>query len=109
MLTRDDIIRMAREAGAMFRADTIIVGAKDADDFVMALAATAYAAGQAAEREACAKVCEDIEQERYALFKGRPPYTGREDGRADHYVNGESDGAGRCAAAIRARSEEGGE
>lgn len=64
----------------------------------------AWQAATAIEREACANVCDEIEQDRYALFKGRPPYTGREEGRADNYVNGESDGAGRCADAIRNRT-----
>ena len=52
------------------------------------------------------KVCEAIENERWALYKGRPPYTGTEQGRADNYVQGESDGAGLCANAIRALKDE---
>ena len=59
----------------------------------------------AAEREACAKVCEEIENDQWALYKGRPPYKGDEDGRADTHVHGVSDGAGMCAAAIRARGQ----
>jgi hypothetical protein len=56
-----------------------------------------------AEREACAKVCEDIGEDLWALYKGRAPYTGKEEGRADMHVQGKSDGADECAAAIRAR------
>ena len=57
------------------------------------------------EREECAGACEDIELDQWALYKGRPPYKGNEDGRADMYVQGVSDGAGRCVAAIRARGQ----
>ena len=53
--------------------------------------------------EACALACEAIETDKWALFKGRPPYTGREPGRASDYTQGESGGAAACADAIRAR------
>ena len=43
-MTRDEIIRLAREAGSI-----------DSEDVIE----TVYAAFAAAEREACAKVCED--------------------------------------------------
>ena len=52
--------------------------------------------------ERAAVACEVIENDRWALYKGRPPYTGAEPGRADNYVQGESGGAGSCASAIRA-------
>ena len=52
--------------------------------------------------ERAAVACEVIENERWALYKGRPPYTGTEPGRADNYVQGESGGTGSCASAIRA-------
>jgi hypothetical protein len=55
------------------------------------------------EREACAKVCDDIGEDLWSLYKGRSPYTGKEEGRADMHVQGKSDGADECAAAIRAR------
>jgi hypothetical protein len=57
----------------------------------------------AAEREACAKVCDGISEDLWSLYKGRAPYTGKEEGRADMHVQGKSDGADECAAAIRAR------
>jgi hypothetical protein len=58
------------------------------------------------EREACAKVCDDIGEDLWSLYKGRAPYTGKEEGRADMHVQGKSDGADECAAAIRARSKD---
>lgn len=48
-----------------------------------------------------AKVCDGIATDRWNLYKGRKPYTGAEPGRADPSVQGESDGADSCAAAIR--------
>ena len=58
-----------------------------------------------AEREACAKVADSISEDQWALYKGRPPYTGQELERASDYTQGKSDGAEVCAAAIRARGE----
>lgn len=55
----------------------------------------------AQERERCAKVCQQIAADRRALYKGRTPYTGSEDGRADPHTDGESDGTEMCADAIR--------
>jgi hypothetical protein len=63
------------------------------------------ALARADEREACAKVCDDIGEDLWSLYKGRAPYTGKEEGRADMHVQGKSDGADECAAAIRARGE----
>jgi hypothetical protein len=36
--------------------------------------------------EQAEKACEAIKNDRWALYKGRPPYTGTEPGRADNYV-----------------------
>lgn len=47
---------------------------------------------------------DDIGEDLWSLYKGRSPYTGKEEGRADMHVQGKSDGADECAAAIRARS-----
>lgn len=66
----------------------------------------AWQAATAAALERAEKACEAIEIERWALYKGRPPYTGTEQGRADNYVQGESGGAGSCASAIRALKDE---
>jgi hypothetical protein len=51
----------------------------------------------------CVKRCEAIETDQWALYKGRPPYDGTEEGRADNYVQGKSDGAGMCAEALRSQ------
>ena len=48
-----------------------------------------------------AKCCDEIEKDRWALYKGRPPYTGQEKQRASDYTQGESDGASQCADDIR--------
>lgn len=61
-MTRDDVIRVAREAGVpldftMYRNGPI--GAFTMDEF-MKLMDAAYADGQSAEREACAQVCEGL-------------------------------------------------
>ena len=42
------------------------------------------------------KLCEDYSDDRYNLYKGRPPYKGNEEGRADNYVEGQSAGAEYC-------------
>ena len=54
-MTREDIILMAQEAGF----DIDLPGFRDGSAIALKLAAAAYAAGAAAEREACAKVCEE--------------------------------------------------
>jgi len=76
-MNREEIIRMAQEAGGgttwwPLHTDTL-------ERFFRA----AYAAGAAAEREACAKVCEDI----------------------DTKYDGEDVLATWCAAALRARGQ----
>jgi hypothetical protein len=54
-----------------------------------------------AERERCAKLCDEYEAKKYAAYKhGNSPE------RASDYVQGLSDGAGDCAAAIRGHAEE---
>ncbi len=75
-MTRDDIIRMAREAGAMFEHMSWV----ERDLFPVFARFAALVA--AAEREACAKVCEEYDDGRHA-------------NRAD-----------LCADAIRARGQE---
>lgn len=65
----------------------------------------AYAlAAVLAERAACAKLCAEISEDRYSLYKGRTPYLGNEEGRADTAVAGQSSGADLCEEAIRARN-----
>ena len=61
----------------------------------------AWQAATAAERERCAKVCEAYAIDQHALYKGKPPYTGKEPGRYSPYTEGMSDGADVCADKIR--------
>lgn len=42
------------------------------------------------------KLCEDYSNDRYNLYKGRPPYKGNEEGKADNYVEGQSAGVEYC-------------
>jgi hypothetical protein len=95
MMTKEQIIQLMAEAGLKppARGDFIFI---HWDQIALLLAH---------EREQCARVCDDIENDQWALYKGRPPYNGNEEGRADMHVQGVSDGAGRCATAIRARGE----
>ena len=86
-MTQDEIIRMAREAGAEFYAETLCVNGKDAHDFIERFAAIVAAherekakvvfeelerevkaelinainGAVELEREACAKVCEEVD------------------------------------------------
>jgi hypothetical protein len=53
-MTQDDIIRMAREAGFV----EYLLRVYRADEGVEHLARAAYEAGAAAEREACADICD---------------------------------------------------
>lgn len=61
----------------------------------------AWQAATTHERERCAAKCENIEKDKWALYKGRPPYTGVEPGRFSDVAQGQADGAGQCADAIR--------
>ena len=57
------------------------------------------------EREACAEVCGEIESDMWAQYMGRGKYAGvpsSKIGSAD--IAGNSDGACKCAEAIRARN-----
>ena len=96
-MTRDEIIRMAREAGFPFTKYGTLEcdedGEIDADEMFERFAALVAAA----EREACAKVCEKIYDEydeneglKYAELRTDAATGGRD-----------------CAAAIRARGEKG--
>ena len=96
MTSKEDIIRIARESGLHLATDVNwmpVIGLEYAEKFAALVIANhppqsfmtwqeGYEAGKQAEREACAKVCED--------------YTDKSD--ADHESHGYS-----CAAAIRAR------
>lgn len=85
-MSRDDIIRMAREAGLLEIIDDAYRERADWGDYAEHFFRAAYAAGAAAEREACAQLCDD-------LVRSYWNSTGDED-EPDAYD---------CAAAIRAR------
>ena len=93
-MTQDDIIRVAREQG-LPETETEGVFRVNSDDLGRMLAA---------EREACAKLCDEIAIDMWNLYKGRPPYKGDEEGRASDFTQGRSAGADDCAEAIRKRS-----
>lgn len=70
-MNREDIIRMAREAGIEHLPDNWGDGWWQADSTqsLERFAQAAYAVGAAAEREACAKVCEEL---KYTGFRYVP-------------------------------------
>ncbi|CAK0131811.1 Uncharacterised protein [Burkholderia pseudomallei] len=80
----------------------------DGASYAVALELAAYVAARRTtpDREAiieeCAKVCDEDADDKWNLYKGQHPYTGRESGRADPYVEGRADGASVCADRIRA-------
>ncbi len=82
-MTRDDIIRMAREAGFEF---------KDRAEPKLERFAALVAAH---EREACAKLCEEVESRAEELWD---KFAYPED-------QGMASGARQCATAIRARGD----
>ena len=100
-MTRDDVIGMAREAG--FRAGHIESYNSDPMPFIGPRSATncmpevvRFAAiVAAAEREACAKVCEEIEDD----------YRERESLRYAELKTDAQTGASDCAHRIRARGD----
>jgi predicted molibdopterin-dependent oxidoreductase YjgC len=47
--------------------------------------------------EQAIKICKDYSEDKYNLYKGRAPYTGKEYGRANDIVQGQPDGAEECA------------
>ena len=92
-MNRDDIIRMAREAGLaqwseFAQADAFLFAMPDRIERFAALVA-AY------EREACARLCDEVETQGHALWKRT----------YDLDAQGRSTGAADCAAAIRERGE----
>ena len=105
-MNRDDIIRMAREAGYFLYDLTETHGIKtvetDEDDQWAQLERFA-ALIAAAEREECAKVCE--EKQEYSMPIACPD--GISGCLVAHYVPARRDKTGsECAAAIRARGEQ---
>ena len=89
-MTRDDIIRMAREAGAFFDGDCSVY---DMPEHCFEKFAALVAA---AEREACAKACEKlIDTFSSSQYKTGQPWSSI----------GERFAVSSCAVAIRARGE----
>jgi len=100
-MTRDEAINIARLAGgttAKRYGDVIGM------EFTLDELERAFALVAQAEREACAKVCDGVEADRWDCYKGRGNHERFNTRRADPVVQGESDGASLCAAAIRARA-----
>ena len=93
MITRDDIIKMAWEAGISRSSNPDLWDVWEVSDTELeSVAHAAYEAGAAAEREACAKVC-DTEADQHASLD--------RNGRSRHLDDATV--ARTCAAAIRAR------
>ena len=94
-MTKDDTTRMAHEAagfdGTTSLERPVVLYAALSKDFLDKFAALVAAA----EREACAKVCDRIEEEAYVTY--RKNY--------DAYAEGLAAGALACFEAIRARGE----
>lgn len=57
-MTREDIIRMAREAGLFVHKEV----QPEIERFAALIASWAAAAAKAEEREACAKVCDELRE-----------------------------------------------
>lgn len=47
--------------------------------------------------EQAIKICNGYSEDKWNLYKGRYPYTGKEEGRANDIVQGQSIGAEECA------------
>ena len=84
-MTREDIIRMAREAGLTGLREAGVLG--NFERFAALVAA--------AEREACAKVCEDEAAE----------FRSQKEGYRDARYDWKEDAAMECSLAIRTRGE----
>ena len=66
-------------------------------------ATEAWFAACALQKEKDAKLCEAYAIDRHALYKGKPPYTGKEPQRYDPHTEGASDAADLLADKIRGR------
>ena len=98
-MNKDEALRMAREANAYASHQT-----GDSFDWQGIRDERFAALVAAAEREACAKLCDEIAIDMWNLYKGRTPYKGDEEGRASDFTQGRSAGADDCAEAIRKRN-----
>jgi hypothetical protein len=76
---------------------------EDTEEFAHRIASSAWHNCADAAFTACEAACDQIETEKWALYKGRAPYTGQEAGRAEDFTQGQADGAALCLEAIKAR------
>lgn len=93
-MTREEIIKLAQEAGADFQCETLLVNGKDAHDFIERFAELVAQA----EREACAKLC-DQESDR-AVWNWNKDLPANK-----QFWNGGEALASSCANSIRARKD----
>ncbi len=115
-MNKEDIIRMAREAGLLDNG--VLRGATDDSVRVERFAALVSAECEKQwhkvihdeceavikeEREACAKVCDDTGAGLWAVYKGRSKDDLLKRGRGSEYVQGAADQCDLLYAAIRAR------
>ena len=100
-MTRDEAIQLANDM-AFMACIWIDDEGNEVNDLVK-LIQSSYAAGAAAEREACAKVCEGIS------LRSSDRHDAMADDRNDEpilYMSGKENGAQSCADAIRARGQQ---
>ena len=112
-MTREDVIRWAREVRLYLPYwDEDENPEKDPPRWTMVSPLTGLLERFAAlvaekEREECAKVCDNIESDMWEQYRGKGKYAGvasSKIGSAD--IAGNSDGACKCAEAIRARGKD---
>ena len=95
---------MCAECDLVIASGTDIIVPPSLESAVGTAYKTGWEHGKVKEREACAKLCDEIAIDMLKLYKGRPPYKGDEEGRASDFTQGRSAGADDCAEAIRKRS-----
>ena len=98
-MTREDVIRMAREAGCEIR-NGHIYHQFSLDQMLAHFAQAAYAAGAGAEREKCEKVCGAVSNLVGAIESVGIPNVG-----ARKVLNKACEDALKCVDDIRARGE----
>jgi hypothetical protein len=74
---------------------------EDVEEFAKRITGIAWNNCAAAVRQACEDACDQVETDKWALYKGRAPYTGQEAGRAEEFTQGQADGAALCLQALK--------
>jgi hypothetical protein len=92
-MTKDKLIAMAKEVTAFHFDGTFNFDTQQLQAFANLI--------RKDQIELDAALCAAHATDRFSLYKGRAPYKGNEEGRADMFVQGESSGAEYCAEAIR--------